>query len=419
MKHLTLLALCLAMVFGLTAQSTGGLPEKTESFLWEQGQWVLNHEHQTQYSDRGLIELDIVYRSGQPSERSIWFYDDQDRLVRQQDQLRSGGLWQNKSQYLYSEFLDRNPMKVEYQEYIGGVWMTQWGTWQEYGYESDGQNQRVKTEIRKAFWPADGYYHEETRLTWSYGSDGLRKECLIEISDGQEGWQLTRRESYTWEKEGQPDIVFYEMFDGTGWSPGGRIHYRYLANNGIETTFYLWDPVSQVYSGSERTTTGYDDAGTMILNTKEVWKMSGWEMYSGSRWTPSYQNGLLVEAVREDWIQNPEDPQSGVLSWTNAERNLFSVFFTAGVEVHPSATIEMLIYPNPVDNGFLTVSGFPANGDFQLEVYSTLGSLMESIPVPFGKRQLFMNVQDLSAGNYIIIVRDKSGIVARQQIIRE
>jgi hypothetical protein len=417
MKHLSLLVLILTLGLASLAQSTGGLPGKTESFIWDHGYWVQDHEHVTQYTDQGLISQDVINRQGQATERSTWWYDDQDQLIRQQNQSKSGGLWQNRFQYLYSGFMNRVPSKIEYQEYIGGVWMTQWGTWSEFQFEGSDPDQRIKTEIRNAFWPSDGYWHPQTRITWDYGQDGLKSGCLIEESDNQQGWNLARREFYTWEKDGQPDVVMYDLWNGNEWQPGGRIHYRYSANESVETTYYLWDPGLQVYSGYERITRNFDEKGTLILDSRDILKVTGWEISSGNRWTPAYQDGKLIELTRESWSQDPEGAASGVFNWNIATRDLFSEFFTAGIESITTIASQFQVYPNP-SKGMVTVKGTDIflPGD-RLVVLDANGRLVANWLLDPGKVSMQVDLGLFQRGWYLLRILTSNSTIATRLLI--
>jgi hypothetical protein len=219
------------------------------------------------------------------------------------------------------------------------------------------------------------------------------------------------------DREGLLDFILYDLWDGTGWVPGGRVHYRHSANGGLEITYYQWDPVAQIYTGYERDAREYDDHGNLILDTRETWKVTGWDLASGSRWTPTYTDGVLVELIREDWMTDPVAGQTGALAWYGVSRDLFSEFFTAGLADQKVIDYEVLVYPNPASDVVRIYSEKPfCEGDHVL-LWDSGGRLLMSKKMDSVQQLLELEIKSRTTGICLIQIVSGRNVIYTYRLV--
>jgi len=257
-----------------------------------------------------------------------------------------------------------------------------------YTYNSSG----VLTLMQETLfsWTGTTYY----RSIYSYNSSGLITLINTELQNNFGAWQNHKRETFTYNTQGQLISEKGELFQNNSWLNDSRnkLDYTYDANGNIATQTHI---ISQMNSWvpDDKIIRSYDNLNRSITGEHKV--------YQNNTWIPAL--GLLY--IKD--TANVEEPLSAF------KYQVFYAANTTGYTQLSNSGDRITIYPNPAHSEISISNQKGTLNNMEIKIYDISGKLLLWKNYNSGDK---IDISSLYRGVYFIQINTDSGIQTRRFI---
>jgi hypothetical protein len=389
-----------------------GLPREINDYKWDAGSWKPHRHIDLKYTPEGAVEEETVEFSDGTSFRYTYSHDDAHDYTLEEEKVN--GQWVPSARWTFG--YDSYGYEVEYidEAYQNGKWVVvdEW-SWQ---YEYVGR--LVASMILKKYDQASKTMVNDYKMLYTYNSQGLVDFDIMQ-DYLKNAFVNQSKTAYTYTKEGRINTSERFMWSNNAWAQNSMGTYTYSGQLSYTCLWGMWNSAQKKYMPYFREIHNYDDMGNVILyqNDFDPNGSGTWSTLYGMKYFNTYDGTKLIETIMQEWKTG--GPLVKTTGWVNSIKSVYSNFLNLGIE-DPGALIRpILVFPNPVSGTSITLDGLSPARPCNIEVYSSQGTLVKNSRIPAGNSRVLLDLYDLASGNYIIIVRDNSGIIAREKIIRE
>jgi hypothetical protein len=391
-------------------------PQEVLEYYWLAEAWFL---YQTSY---------ITYTSfGEPSEtrvvgnegdvKTFNTYNSDHNIIESLVQIKEGDNWVNYERLLTEYLDDMMETKSVSESWNGSAWVLDYGT--QYEYTLDGN--QISVIIITIFDKETGQWINSSRVTHTYsGGDGQVSGSISDMwKDGT--WEAVYKTRYEWEGDNLSIMYMSGWVDGA-WEESSKMVYEYGENQSTTLTMYS-NPGDGSWAPAQRFFDNYDSHGNTVLSTIEFYTTQ-WDMLSGTKCFLTYNGGDVTERITQSYgfFEPGNEEETFTSDWKNILKEEFKEF--ASLSTDPlllfSETVEH--YPNPAKETMVLKLSNLKNNTLSINVLNAAGqvSLSEKVYVPIDEFRHTLNLNELSSGLFVIIVKDESGrVVSSSRLIHQ
>ena len=395
-------------------QQTVSRPGRAVRYTWDTGtqSWSASAALETYvYDSRANLVQETFADSAmaQPTHRSLYTYNAQNRNTEELYQQMRGGTWADASRFVTTYDVQGNPTQELDQEWQNGAWATVHG----YQYLNTYSNNVLTEQITKNW--ANGVFVNQDRAVYTV-VNGQWTELV------QQSWQAG-----VWENETR--FINILWFDWAALKPASYREQEWQGGS---------------WGDDLRYTNTYSPNGTVVQVAEELlgagWALAGrvtdtfdnysnylgvrFEEWSGTAWVLNYEErDLLAYTATNDVrrrVSQRFDSSGSSTGFENQERVNYSNFQSITLGTAPAAlTAQTQLYPNPTTGtATLVVVGLRQPGGVRVDVLNTLGqSLLQRTPRP-GTALVSetLDLRGLPAGVYSVRLHTAEGTIVKRLV---
>ncbi len=400
----------------LKTDLVGSYPQEVLEYNWLAESWVLSHTSYIKYTSFGEPSETRVVRTYEET-KTLNTYNSDQNIIESLVQIKEGDNWVNYERFLTEYFDDMMETKSVSESWNGSAWVLDYGT--QYKYTLDGD--QVSVMITTIFDKETGEWINSYRTTFTYsGGVGQFSESISEMwEDG--AWEAVSKTRYEWAGDNISILYMSGWVDGA-WEESSKMVYEYGENESTTLTMYS-SPGDGSWTPSYRYVDNYDSHGNAVLSTAESYSAQ-WDMFFGTKYALTYSGNNVTERITQsNSIFEPGNEEETFTSdWKNILKEEFKKF--ASLSTDPLSLLSETVehYPNPAKETMVLKLSNLKNNTLSISVLNAAGqvSLSEKVYVPINEFRHTLNLNELSSGLFVIIVKDESGrVVSSSRLIHQ
>ena len=327
------------------------------SNMWDEGAWVdANRTTQTFNGNNQITSMlsefyNVDSGTWMTSANSTFTYNGNGFLVEWISQIADPASGMILFGMKYSMTYDATGFNMES---LMEAWDMSTQQWQKFSRSNYTSLSSTKVEEIDQTWSGSGWIND-SRYVSTFGGDGFLVEDIFSTWNGND-WDLSSKDTYVYDANGNEVEWISQQWDGSSWL------------------------------NSDRTTSTWDANGNEAVSYSYSWNNNGWEIYDGSKYENTYQNGNLYQQIYSTWT---------LADWVTIYR--YTYFYNGATNVDMDTQVRvpesyaLSNYPNPFNPETTIQFELPQAARANVSIYNIRGELIKTL-----------TDQQLSAGSHLI-----------------
>jgi hypothetical protein len=307
--------------------------------------------------------------------------------------------WDNTNKSIYGYDANNNPNSIINQSWSGGAW-------QNTGKDINTFNGSHQiTEGVHQTW-SGGAWVNANKTMYSY--TGANIDTKITQNWNGTSWDNSSKSTYNYSPGAtHPDNMVNQTWTSGAWKNNTKSTYTYTGAVATSAIGQSWDDVNSVWKNTAKTDLTANGDGNFTLVVGQNWDAGTSAWVNSSKATYGYNSNNLVSSY-----DNMNWNIGGFWEYTtnNIKQTVYYEAYTNSVAGVEKAQGSLTVYPNPAVSTLNINMVWDNAQPFTVAVYDMQGRLVKQLTVPAMKNYTnSIDIADMAAGNYILVVKGTSG----------